>query len=109
MTNYTIGIGYICASVMENGVKDKDQKPNPREAIIVVPAKTILIINRPSTPDTDESNKKPKFNIPEPEDPMEEMELDLPKPNKGKRKQEYPKIRCTNCDREESPPIILTI
>ncbi|POG62874.1 hypothetical protein GLOIN_2v1485102 [Rhizophagus irregularis DAOM 181602=DAOM 197198] len=46
MTNYTIGIGYICASVMENGVKDKDQKPNPREAIIVVPAKTRAIVCR---------------------------------------------------------------
>ncbi|PKY42646.1 hypothetical protein RhiirA4_506583 [Rhizophagus irregularis] len=58
---------------------------------------------RSPTPDTDEGNKKPKYNIPEPEDPMEEMELDLLKPNKGKEKQKYSKVKCTNCNREESP------
>ncbi|CAB4400569.1 unnamed protein product [Rhizophagus irregularis] len=33
---------------------------------------------RPPTPDTDEGNKKPKFNIPEPEDPMQDMEKESP-------------------------------
>ncbi|RGB35526.1 hypothetical protein C1646_759223 [Rhizophagus diaphanus] len=48
---------------------------------------------RPPTPDTDERNKKPKFNLPEPEDPMQKMELNLPKSqDKGKRKQEYPRV-----------------
>ncbi|CAB4375187.1 unnamed protein product [Rhizophagus irregularis] len=59
---------------------------------------------RPPTPDTEEGNKKPKFNIPEPEDPMQDMELDPPKPqNKGKGKQKYTEIKCTNCNRKESP------
>jgi hypothetical protein len=57
---------------------------------------------RPHTPDTDEGNKKPKFNISEAEDPMEEMELNPQKLNKGKKKQEYPKVKCINCSREES-------
>ncbi|CAB4436769.1 unnamed protein product [Rhizophagus irregularis] len=59
---------------------------------------------RPPTPETDEGNKKPKYNIPEPEDPMQDMELDPPKPQtKGKGKQKYSEIKCTNCDRKESP------
>ncbi|GET58662.1 hypothetical protein GLOIN_2v1770337 [Rhizophagus irregularis DAOM 181602=DAOM 197198] len=41
---------------------------------------------RQHSPDTDEGNKKPKFNIPEAEDPMEEMELNPQKLNKGKKK-----------------------
>ncbi|GBC24751.2 hypothetical protein GLOIN_2v1780098 [Rhizophagus irregularis DAOM 181602=DAOM 197198] len=59
---------------------------------------------RPPTPDTDKCNKKPKFNISEPKDPMQDMELDPPKPqNKGKGKQKYTEIKCTNCNRKESP------
>ncbi|PKY57756.1 hypothetical protein RhiirA4_479074 [Rhizophagus irregularis] len=58
---------------------------------------------RPPISDTDEGNKKPKFEIPEPEDPMVEMDLDPPKLNKGKGKQKYTEIRCTNCNKEESP------
>ncbi|POG57729.1 hypothetical protein GLOIN_2v1489129 [Rhizophagus irregularis DAOM 181602=DAOM 197198] len=59
---------------------------------------------RPPTPDTDEGNKKPKFNIPEPEDPMQDMELNPPRiQNKGKEKQKYTEIKCTNCNRKESP------
>ncbi|CAB4393769.1 unnamed protein product [Rhizophagus irregularis] len=58
---------------------------------------------RPPIPDTDEGNKKPKFEIPEPEDPMVEMDLDPPKPNKGKGKQKYTEIKYTNCNKVESP------
>ncbi|CAB4438156.1 unnamed protein product [Rhizophagus irregularis] len=79
-----------CVNVMEKIVKDKDQKPKNNSN------------KRPHTPDTDEGNKKPKFNIPEAEDPMEEMELNPQKLNKGKKKIEYPKVKCMNCSREES-------
>ncbi|EXX67052.1 hypothetical protein RirG_117900 [Rhizophagus irregularis DAOM 197198w] len=106
--------GHSCAyaNVMEGDVKDEDQKPNLKEAIIVAPARNLCnechenSVNnkRPPTPDTDEGNKKPKFNIPEPEDPMQDMELNPPRiQNKGKEKQKYTEIKCTNCNRKESP------
>jgi hypothetical protein len=37
--SYTIGIGYTCANVMEENVRERDQKPNFKEATIVAPAK----------------------------------------------------------------------
>jgi hypothetical protein len=59
---------------------------------------------RSSTPDTNEGNKKPKFNIPDPEDPLERMELNpQSSDNKGKERQKYPEMNCTNCNRKESP------
>uniref|UniRef100_U9UN42 Uncharacterized protein n=1 Tax=Rhizophagus irregularis (strain DAOM 181602 / DAOM 197198 / MUCL 43194) TaxID=747089 RepID=U9UN42_RHIID len=102
MISYTIGIGCAYANVMEGDVKDEDQKPNLKEAIIVAPARNLCnechenSVNnkRPPTPDTDEGNKKPKFNIPEPEDPMQDMELNPPRiQNKGKEKQKYTEIK----------------
>ena len=41
---------------------------------------------RPLTPDSEEDKKKVRFNIPEPEDPIESMELD-PEPQINKRKE----------------------
>lgn len=89
-------------------VKDKDQKPKQgnhyctcQKPVIFYDAYSNYNIRklrcnecykrnnsnkRQHSPDTDEGNKKPKFNIPEAEDPMEEMELNPQKLNKGKKK-----------------------
>ena len=54
---------------------------------------------RPPTPDSDVENKRSKTDdLPEPEDPLQSMEID-PKPsNKGKGKE---RVKCINCNREE--------
>jgi hypothetical protein len=52
---------------------------------------------RPLTPESEEDRKRTRFEIPEPEDPIKDMELDPITPNKGK----LPEIRCLECSNTE--------
>src|SRR5438270_13520959 len=51
---------------------------------------------RPLTPDSEEERKKGRFDIPEPEDPMKEMELDTITTNE--RETKLVEIRCLECN-----------
>ncbi|RIA96304.1 hypothetical protein C1645_815629 [Glomus cerebriforme] len=54
---------------------------------------------RPLTPESEKEEKKVRFNLPEPEDPMENMDLDLIPQSHSQGK--FPKVKCLECEKEE--------
>ena len=56
---------------------------------------------RPLTPELVKEEKKVRFNLPEPEDPMENMDLDPIPQSHSPKKGEFPEEKCLECGRSE--------